>query len=441
MISKKDRIISLILKAVVFAAAVAGTVLSAASGRHVFMGGGTVFMYFTIQSNLFAAAVSAAGAVLLLRKKPVPGAWYVVRLVMAVAITLTGAVFCFVLAPTMWKAAWSLPNILTHVIVPAASVADFFVSCRPGELKKRDLLFVLIPPFSYVIYAGIGFAAGWEFSPGKNYPYFFLNWGSPAGAFGFSDRLPFMGCFWWILLLTGLICGTGLLYLALLEKLKKRGNSGGADSADASSAIKSADRLKMAESVTAATEKDGEAREGKEELYLELSDGEWPFEYTDHDRQIVRAIVFDSEGFLWFVRAERNDAFGRATLIETSGGGVEPGEELEGAVRRELKEELGAEVEVVSKIGVVSDYYNLIHRHNINNYYLCRALSFGERHLMPDEIEDFHLSTLRLGFREAVAEYEKRACTPIGRLIANHELPVLRRAGKMLGILPEEEKE
>ena len=408
MISKKDRIISLILKAVVFAAAVAGTALSAASGRHVFMGGGTVFMYFTIQSNLFAAAVSATGAVLLLGKKPVPGAWYVVRLVMAVAITLTGAVFCFVLAPTIWKSAWSLPNILTHVIVPAASVADFFVSCRPGELKKHDLLFVLIPPFCYVIYAGIGFAAGWEFSPGKNYPYFFLNWGSPAGAFGFSDRLPFMGCFWWILLLSGVIAGTGYLYLVLLEKAGKRGE---ADAVKAPS----------------------------EELYLELADAEWPFEYTDHDRQIVRAIVFDSEGFLYFVRAERNDAFGRATLIETSGGGVEPGEELESAVRRELKEELGAEVEVVSKIGVVSDYYNLIHRHNINNYYLCRALSFGERHLMPDEIEDFHLSTLRLSFSEAVAEYEKRACTPIGRLIANRELPVLRRAGKMLGIPQEEE--
>ena len=408
MISKKDRIISLILKAVVFAAAVAGTALSAVSGRHVFMGGGTVFMYFTIQSNLFAAAVSAAGAVLLLGKKPVPGAWYVVRLVMAVAITLTGAVFCFVLAPTIWKSAWSLPNILTHVIVPAASVADFFVSCRPGELKKHDLLFVLIPPFCYVIYAGIGFAAGWEFSPGNNYPYFFLNWGSPAGAFGFSDRLPFMGCFWWILLLSGVIAGTGYLFLVLLEKAKKR---------------VAADAVKAP----------------SEELYLELADAEWPFEYTDHDRQIVRAIVFDSEGFLYFVRAERNDAFGRATLIETSGGGVEPGEELESAVRRELKEELGAEVEVVSKIGVVSDYYNLIHRHNINNYYLCRALSFGERHLMPDEIEDFHLSTLRLSFSEAVAEYEKRACTPIGRLIANRELPVLRRAGKMLGIPQEEE--
>ena len=41
--------------------------------------------------------------------------------------------------------------------------------------------------------------------------------------------------------------------------------------------------------------------------------------------------------------------------------------------KRELKEELGADVEVVCKIGVVSDYYNLIHRHNINNYFLCRV--------------------------------------------------------------------
>ena len=168
------------------------------------------------------------------------------------------------------------------------------------------------------------------------------------------------------------------------------------------------------------------------ELYLELRDTEWPFTYTDHDRQIARAIVFDDEGWLYFTRATRDDHFGKATLIETSGGGVEKGEDLLSAIHRELREELGAEVEVVAKIGVVSDYYNLIHRHNLNHYYLCRATSFGEKHLMPDEIEAFHLSTLRLTFDEAEAEYERRACTPIGRLIADRELPVLKRAREIL---------
>ncbi|MBO4824584.1 MAG: NUDIX domain-containing protein, partial [Lachnospiraceae bacterium] len=87
----------------------------------------------------------------------------------------------------------------------------------------------------------------------------------------------------------------------------------------------------------------------EQELYLELEDKEWPFTYTDHDRNIARSIVFDDAGNFYFVRAERDDDFGRATLIETAGGGVEPGEELNEAIKRELKEELGAEVEVICK--------------------------------------------------------------------------------------------
>ena len=167
-------------------------------------------------------------------------------------------------------------------------------------------------------------------------------------------------------------------------------------------------------------------------FFLELRDNEWPFTYTDHDRLIVRAIVLDGEGRFCFVQAHRDDDFGKATLIESSGGGVEPGEALDAAIRRELREELGAEVEILCELGVVSDYYNLIHRHNLNRYYLCRILSFGEKHLMPDEIEDFHLSTLKLSYEEAVREYERRACTPLGRLIAARELPVLRRAHAIL---------
>ncbi len=168
-----------------------------------------------------------------------------------------------------------------------------------------------------------------------------------------------------------------------------------------------------------------------EELY-ELQDTEWPFEYTDHDRNIARAIVYDDDGYFYFVRAERDDDFGKATLIETSGGGVEAGEDLHAAIKRELKEELGAEVEVICKIGVVSDYYNLIHRHNLNNYFLCKVISFGDKHLTQDEIEDFHLSTLKVTYEEAVAEYEKRRETRLGRLIANRELPILRKARTLI---------
>lgn len=168
------------------------------------------------------------------------------------------------------------------------------------------------------------------------------------------------------------------------------------------------------------------------EINIELQDTEWPFEYIDHNREIVRAIVFDDAGYYYFVRAERDDDFGKTTLIETSGGGVENGEDLLSAIKRELKEELGVEVDVLCKIGLVSDYYNLIHRHNLNNYYLCKVLLFGDKNLTQDEKESFHLSTMRLTYEGAVSEYDKRSDTKLGRLIANRELPILRQAKKMI---------
>ena len=168
------------------------------------------------------------------------------------------------------------------------------------------------------------------------------------------------------------------------------------------------------------------------EIKIELQDTQWKKEYIDHDRNIVRAIVYDQNRMFYFVRAVRDDEFGKATLIETSGGGVENGEDLITAVQRELKEELGVFVDVVCKIGIVSDYYNLIHRHNINNYFLCKIKSFGQKNLTQDEIEKFHLSTLKMSYEEAVIEYENRKNSKLGTLIANRELPVLHRAKEIL---------
>lgn len=168
------------------------------------------------------------------------------------------------------------------------------------------------------------------------------------------------------------------------------------------------------------------------ELNLELQDTQWPKTYIDHDRQIVRAIVVDDEQNFYFVKVQRDDDFGKGTFIETSGGGVEAGEDLTTALKRELKEELGANVDILCKIGVVSDYYNLIHRHNINNYFLCKINSFGKKHLTQAEIDDFHLSTLKLTYDEAVDAYEKQTNAKLGQLITNRELQILKQAEKLI---------
>ena len=217
--TKTRKTVSLILKFIVIASALTGTLMSAYAGRNSFMGGSRVFMYFTIQSNIFIALICLIGACLLLRNRPVGNAWYVVKLVGTVSITLTGVVFAVLLAPILGNAAWSVQNTLTHLVVPAAAVADFFVAASGAGIRKKSVVYVLIPPLLYVIYAGIGFVKGWDFARGQNYPYFFLNWGSPAGAFGFTDKLPYMGCVWWILILLLFLLAVAWAYIAIAEKI------------------------------------------------------------------------------------------------------------------------------------------------------------------------------------------------------------------------------
>ena len=69
----------------------------------------------------------------------------------------------------------------------------------------------------------------------------------------------------------------------------------------------------------------------------------------------------------------------------------------------------------------------------LSQNFLCKVKSFGDRNLTQDELEDFHLSTFRLTYEEAICEYEKRRETKPGRLIANRELPVLFRAKELMG--------
>jgi hypothetical protein len=220
-LTSTKRNISFILKAVVIVSAILGTFLSAYAGRHSFMGGSRVFMYFTIQSNIAMAIISAIGCNYMI-KNMLPGkAWQIIKFVGTVSITLTGVVFCFVLAPTLGEHAWNIQNVLTHVIVPLAAIMDFFVVSNVFSIQKKNVFYVIIPPILYAIYAGVGYVQGWQFAEGINYPYFFLNWGSKAGAIGFTNELPFMGTVWWILALLIFLIIVGLLYLSLADLLKK----------------------------------------------------------------------------------------------------------------------------------------------------------------------------------------------------------------------------
>ena len=112
---------------------------------------------------------------------------------------------------------------LKTIVIISAAAGTFMSAAAGAEIKKKSVIWVTVPPLLYAVYAGIGYANGWEFAKGQTYPYFFLNWGSPAGAFGFTDGLPYMGCAWWILAILLFLIAVALGYLAAAGRIGRKG--------------------------------------------------------------------------------------------------------------------------------------------------------------------------------------------------------------------------
>lgn len=202
-----------ILKVAVVVCALIGILLSA-SDPDAYMGGSSVFLYFTIQSNIWIALLKIV-EIVRFGKEDESRTMSIFRLIFTISITLTGLVYCILLAPTMGADAYSLSSVLTHIAVPVFAVTDFFLCRETLNLKSSDAWWVTIPPLYYLVFAGVGYLLNWPFGPGVNYPYFFLNWGSPAGAFGFCTGEPYMGVVYWVLILLVLLVALSRIYICL----------------------------------------------------------------------------------------------------------------------------------------------------------------------------------------------------------------------------------
>ena len=224
--------LSIITKILLFGAMTAGLV--ACFFGSSFMGTGTVLIkYFTIQSNLWIGIFDLILAFVGIKNisngryefSTVP---YILQLVFTVSITLTGCVFCFVLVPSMgsmgdevMKAVLSWPQILLHVVVPFLAILDQLAFTMPLKFNYRrfDFIWTIVPPLYYTGFAIAGYNLHWDFGQGANYPYFFFNFGSPAGIFGFSKEMPyFMGSFYWILALALFVLAVGFCYAVLTNR-------------------------------------------------------------------------------------------------------------------------------------------------------------------------------------------------------------------------------
>lgn len=168
------------------------------------------------------------------------------------------------------------------------------------------------------------------------------------------------------------------------------------------------------------------------ELITELTDDEYPKQEITHTRNIARAILFNSKKEVYLIHIVGDDEFGHRDYWETPGGGIEEGETPQQAVVREVMEETGYESEVVCPLGIVSDYYNLLKRHNMGNFFLVRAKEGTGKVTYTQEEKRLFKESGWYSLEKAEALYKSMDRDGIARLVMARELPVLQRAIKLV---------
>ena len=183
-------------------------------------------LYFTAQSNIWIGSVFLLLLLLPFKKMQKGAIWrrrlYLFKFVFTVSITMTGLVFCFIIAPfsPVGYKPWVFCNILTHIVTPLLAIADFFIDKRRMRIYPKHIFACLLPPLIYFsIVTALG-SFNFDFGRGAPYPYFFMDYRSPIGIFGFGKESPFLGPFYWWLVLAFLT-----LFLAVFYANGKRRNN------------------------------------------------------------------------------------------------------------------------------------------------------------------------------------------------------------------------
>ena len=217
MIKKIVRIVELTALVIV---GILGIVFTAMSTD--FMGGASVFLFFTVQSNIFIIAMSLLFLInevvsLVLKKSFINQIMLHVKFVATIAITITFIVFFTMLAPLMgMDYLLSFNNFSLHAIVPILAIVDFIVFDTEINLSYPKSLIGGAMPLYYVFFVYIGVPLNFQYGENLKFPYFFLNYEKN----GFFFEKGFGVVFWIIAMLIGIfaLCLLFCLFIKLRQK-------------------------------------------------------------------------------------------------------------------------------------------------------------------------------------------------------------------------------
>ncbi len=157
-------------------------------------------------------------------------AWYVFKFMMTIAIAVTFTLYLCFLAPTNklgFVGAYmsnGCSSLCVHAIAPLLAIVDFILFDYRFRSTSAHIYFATIPPLAYVAYAAMlsEFAGVRWGVHAMRAPYNFLNYGAPAGWFGFAPQTfnattLGVGVAYLLIVFTLIFIGVGRVFLALKD--------------------------------------------------------------------------------------------------------------------------------------------------------------------------------------------------------------------------------
>jgi ADP-ribose pyrophosphatase YjhB (NUDIX family) len=104
-------------------------------------------------------------------------------------------------------------------------------------------------------------------------------------------------------------------------------------------------------------------------LFLTIRDADTGADFPDpviyKERSASRAVVFDRDRKVALLHATKKH------YHKLPGGGIEAGEDIETALRRELSEEIGCSVQNIRELGIIEEYRNKFSLHQLSYCFLA----------------------------------------------------------------------
>ena len=144
------------------------------------------------------------------------------------------------------------------------------------------------------------------------------------------------------------------------------------------------------------------------------------------ERTAGRAVLFNEMGEIALLNVQKEK------YHKLPGGGVEAGEEIDEALKREFKEETGCKIEIEAELGVVEEYRNEFKLHQLSKCYFARVIERKEPNFTKRE-KDRKFSLMFVPIEEAIKLMElDKPDSYEGKYVVLRDLVLLKEALRII---------